>query len=108
MSLAFAPRSQLIPHPKNAFFTELGINPTPLMAVDLMHDVELGFGKGIPIHILRLLQVLGQSSTDEFDAQLVHLLRCRSSSLPNAYTGFGRSQHLVVTQSENLVGASPH
>jgi hypothetical protein len=51
---------------QNTFFTELGIDLMPLIAVDLMHDVELGFSKGITIHILRLLLALGQHSIDEY------------------------------------------
>ena len=59
----------LTPYWQNVFFTELGVDPTLLMAVDLMHDLELGVTKVIIIHILRLLQAEGQSTIDEFDVQ---------------------------------------
>lgn len=58
---------------QNAYFTELGIDPCPLMAVDLMHDAELGFGKGIIMHGLRLLVV--EDMIEEFDARSVLLIR---------------------------------
>ena len=53
------------------YFTELGIDPCPLMAVDLMHDAELGFCKGIIFHALRLLAAEGEGVTKEFDARSV-------------------------------------
>jgi len=54
---------------QNAYFTELGVDPSPLMAVDLMHDAELGFGKGTVLHILRLLLAEGGNATEEFDTR---------------------------------------
>ena len=39
------------------------------MAVDLMHDSELGFDKAIIIHILRLLLAAGDGLIEEFDAR---------------------------------------
>ena len=41
------------------------------MAVDLMHDVELGVGKAIVMHVLRLLLAQGQGVIEKFDAQSV-------------------------------------
>ena len=41
------------------------------MSVDPMHDDELGVGKGIVMHILRLLQAQGGGATEEFDARSV-------------------------------------
>ena len=41
------------------------------MAVDLMHDVELGAGRTIPMHIFRLLVAHGGGLIEEFDARLV-------------------------------------
>ena len=43
------------------------------MAVDLMHDAELGFGKGIIMHGLRLLVV--EDMIEEFDARSVLLIQ---------------------------------
>ena len=41
------------------------------MAVDVLHDVELGFGKDVPLHVLRLLHVVGGGAVQTFDARLV-------------------------------------
>lgn len=41
------------------------------MAVDLMHDAELGFYKGIIFHALWLLAAEGGGVTEEFDARSV-------------------------------------
>lgn len=41
------------------------------MAVDLMHDVELGVAKAILMHILRLLLAEHGNLIEEFDAQSV-------------------------------------
>ena len=39
------------------------------MAVDIMHDSELGFGKDTVLHLIRLLYVLGEGSVQMFDAR---------------------------------------
>lgn len=65
----FNPLLMLIP--QNAYSTELDMDPSPLMVVDVMHDVELGFGRGIITHILRLFLAEGGGVTEEFDARLV-------------------------------------
>jgi hypothetical protein len=39
------------------------------MAVDVLHDDELGFGKDIGLHLLRLLHVLGGGAVQTFDAR---------------------------------------
>lgn len=41
------------------------------MAVDIMHDVELGDGKAFITHVLRLFQAEGGGAIEEFDARLV-------------------------------------
>jgi hypothetical protein len=41
------------------------------MAVDLMHDVELGVAKAIVLHILWLLIAEGGGMLEEFDARSV-------------------------------------
>jgi len=56
---------------QNAYSTELGIDPSPLMAVDLMHDHEFGTGKAVIIHGLRLLLAAGDGLIQEFDARSV-------------------------------------
>jgi len=61
----------LTPHPQNAYVTELGVDPSPLMAVDLMHDFELGVGRATTLHILRLLLAEGNGRIEEFDARSV-------------------------------------
>jgi len=57
--------------PQNAYLTELGIDPSPLMAVDLMHDYELGVGKGGIMHGVWLLLAAGNGLVQEFDARSV-------------------------------------
>ena len=41
------------------------------MVVDPLHDVELSFGRDIPLHILRMLHVVGGGAVQTFDARLV-------------------------------------
>lgn len=65
---------------QNAYVTELGIDPTPLMAVDLMHDVELGVAKAIIMHILRLAMAEGGGKLEEFDARQV-ILKAKAHQL---------------------------
>ena len=48
--------------------TELGLNPSPLMAVDILDDAELGFGKDTVLHLICLLYVLGGGAVQTFDA----------------------------------------
>lgn len=43
------------------------------MAVDLMHDVELGVNKAIIMHVLRLLLAVGEGAIEVFDARSVSL-----------------------------------
>ena len=56
---------------QNAYSTELSIDPTPLMVVDPMHDVELGVGKAVITHTFRLLLAAGDNLIEEFDARSV-------------------------------------
>ena len=44
------------------------------MAVDLMHDFELGFGKAIIMHVLRLFLAEADNLVQEFDARSVLLM----------------------------------
>ena len=57
-----------LPLSQNAYFEELSLNPSLLMAVDLMHNVELGVNKAIIMHILQLLLAAGEGTIKEFDA----------------------------------------
>jgi hypothetical protein len=56
---------------QNAYYTELGLDPSSLMAVDLMHDVELGDEKAILLHTLRILHAIGGGTVQDFDARSV-------------------------------------
>ena len=40
------------------------------MAVDLMHDVELGLEKQVLLHHLRIFNAAGKGTVEEFDARL--------------------------------------
>ena len=64
---------------QNAYSTELGIDPSPLMAVDLMHDYELGVGKAGITHGVRLLLAEGDGLIQEFDARSVLLMAGKDS-----------------------------
>jgi hypothetical protein len=57
---------------QNAYYTELGLEPSPLMAVDLMHDVELGIEKQVLLHHLRIFNAVGKGTGEEFNARSVH------------------------------------
>ena len=59
--------------PQNAYHTELGLDPSPLMAVDLMHDAELGLEKQVLLHHLRIFNAVGKGTVEEFDARFVPL-----------------------------------
>lgn len=39
------------------------------MAVDILHDAELGFEKDTVLHLIRLLYVLGGGAVQMFDAR---------------------------------------
>ena len=56
---------------QNAYSTELSIDPTPLMVVDPIHNVELGVGKAVITHTFRLLLAAGDNLIEEFDARSV-------------------------------------
>ena len=56
---------------QNAYHTELGLNPSELMSVDLMHDVELGLEKQVLLHHLRIFNAAGKGVVEEFDARSV-------------------------------------
>ena len=54
---------------KNAYYTELGANPAELMPVDVLHDWELGVGKAVCTHNIRILQAIGRTAINSFDAR---------------------------------------
>ena len=54
---------------RSAYYTELGVNPATIMPVDILHNCELGFGKGIVIHNIRIFHVLGQRAVNMFNTQ---------------------------------------
>jgi hypothetical protein len=66
------PLSDLFTTPQqNAYYTELGLDPSPLMAVDLMHDVELGLKKQVLLHMLRIFHTVGKGTVQDFDTRSV-------------------------------------
>ena len=71
--LGFSPRSRifLTRSLQNAYYTELGLDPCPLMVPDLMHDVELGLERHKQLHDLRILHAVGKGAVQEFDARSV-------------------------------------
>ena len=56
---------------QNAYYSELGANPAELMPVDPLHDWELGVGKGVCMHNVRILHAIGRSAINLFDARWV-------------------------------------
>ena len=54
---------------QNAYYTELGANPAELMPVDPLHDWDLGVGKSVPTHTLRLFYAIGGGAINLFDAR---------------------------------------
>ena len=58
---------------QNAYYTELGLDPCPLMVPDLMHDTELGLERHKQLHDLRILHAVGKGAVQKFDARSVTL-----------------------------------
>ena len=52
---------------QNAYHTELHLNLATIMLVDTLHDCELGFGKGVVTHNIRILHAVGQGVANTFD-----------------------------------------
>ena len=40
-----------------------------MMPVDILHDCELGVGKGIITHNIRIFHTLGDTAVNKFDAR---------------------------------------
>ena len=47
--------------PQNAYYMELGANPAKLMPVDPLHDWELGVGKNMFAHNVRILHSIAMA-----------------------------------------------
>ena len=57
-------------HPsQNAYHTELGIEPGKLMAVDILHDFDLGAGGRVVKHNVRIFHSLGREAVNTFDTR---------------------------------------
>jgi len=56
---------------QNAYHTELGLDPCPLMVPDLMHDYELGVERHKFLHDLRIFHAAGKGIIQEFDTRSV-------------------------------------
>ena len=56
---------------QNAYHTELGLDPSPLQAVDTMHDIELGLERQAFLHELRIFHAVGKDTVQEFDVRSV-------------------------------------
>ena len=54
---------------QSAYHTELGVNPATIMPVDILHDCELGFGKGVVTHNIRIFHAIGQRAVNTFDTR---------------------------------------
>lgn len=54
---------------QNAYYAELGVNPAELMSVDILHDWELGVGKAVCTHNVRILHAIGRAAINLFDAR---------------------------------------
>lgn len=54
---------------QNAYYTELGANPAELMPVDPLHDWELGVGRGVCAHNIRIFHTIGRAAINLFDAR---------------------------------------
>lgn len=54
---------------RNAYHTELRLNPATIMPVDILHDCELGFGKGVVMHNIRILHAVGGGAVNMFDTR---------------------------------------
>ena len=94
---------------QSAYYTELGLNPAGLMPVDPLHDWDIGIGKNVTAHNIRILHAIGRSAVNLFDAQCVpkHIYWV-SVSNPQlktpCCTGSAKFPPSVVVPSESLEG----
>lgn len=92
---------------QNAYHTELGLDPSEIQAVDLMHDVELGLKRNVILHLLRIFHAAGKDIVQIFDTRSVPLRAVVRSRFSPA-TAFARSQHLDAIPSGGLAEVFPH
>ena len=105
---------------QNAYHTELGLDPCPLMVPDLMHDYELGIERHTLLHNLRIFHAAGKGIIQEFDARSVlskveaccfsdRLQLSSSSNVWRRYHPEVRREclRIEVAYHENLRGHSP-
>lgn len=79
---SFPPPDMLIVTlPQNAYYTELGLDPSPLQAVDLMHNVELGLERLTILHLFRIFHAEAKDIIQKFDARSVPLHTAARSHL---------------------------
>ena len=93
--------------PQNAYYTELGLEPSPLQTVDLMHDVELGLEKQVLLHHLRIFNAIGKGTVEEFDTRSAPP-KAPMQPLLWPFTDSVRSQRSGVTLSGGLVEVFLH
>lgn len=62
--------------PQNAYYTELGANPAPLMPVDPLHDWEIGVGRNVCAQTIRIFHTI-TGAVNLFDARYVREPVCQ-------------------------------
>jgi len=61
-----------------------------MVTVDLLHDVEIGEGKKLLTHVVRIIEWLGAETVHKFDERYVlRVCRCRSSPDTHVFPVFG-------------------
>jgi hypothetical protein len=72
---------------QNAFSQVLfkfGFDCFKMLAVDLLHEFELGVWKDFLIHIIRILEFLGMDKVQIFDERCVTQMSCCLSVYPDS------------------------
>ncbi len=67
-----------------------------ILVVDQMHEFELGVWKALIIHLVCILNALGQSQVQEFNSRYVIMLFAQTVTY--LFIGFDRSHPLVGIQ----------
>jgi len=65
----------MLTRPQNAFsdrLNSLGFCFFPMLAVDLMHEFELGVWKALFLHLLRILESVNPNLLNELDRRYVN------------------------------------
>lgn len=77
---------------QNAFSTVLskfGFDYHKMVTVDLLHDVEIGEGRKLLTHIVRIIEWLGAETVHKFDERYVfQMCGYRSSPDPHVFPVF--------------------